>query len=61
MSEITNVKISKFFAERIESLVNTGKYVSIAEFVRQAVREKLDTERHIIEIRNPKEKEACEA
>jgi len=42
--ELVNVKIPAALAERIEKLVKKGEYVSRADFVRQAIREKLARE-----------------
>ena len=38
------VRISDTLAEKIDKLIEKGKYYTISEFVREAIREKLEKE-----------------
>lgn len=56
-----SIPLLTYLKDRIEKIVAEGRYSSVASFVNEAVREKLDRERRIITIETRQEKEACEA
>jgi len=56
-----SVSILIFLKEKIQELVDEGKYPSVNSFINMAIREKLDREHHLMSLEPRQEKEEVEA
>ncbi len=57
MTQVSGSRLTEFMEKRIQELVDEGMYTSVSEFIRDAVREKLE-DIEVMDLRDISHKEA---